>query len=133
MRLIIPKLTISVEYFLRACGYIEIQNPHKNNEISYARSIHSGNFYPRFHIYPIKKEMAANEISLDLHLDAKQPSYEGAAAHSGEYDGPIVIRESERIKRISDEFISQDSGRLKQPIGFSQKKSLWRKIKDYLK
>ena len=133
MRFIIPKLAISVEYFLRACGYIEIKNPHKNNENSYARSIHSGNFYPRFHVYPVKKEIAANEISLDLHLDAKQPSYEGAAAHSGEYDGPIVVRESERIKQISNEFIPPDSGRLKQPIGFSPKKSLWQKIKNYFK
>lgn len=100
MRLTIPKLSISTEHFLKTCSYIQISNPHKNNEVSYARSINSGNFYPRFHIY-IEKEN-----QLNLHLDAKKPSYEGSSAHSGEYDSLVVQQEMERIKEKAEKFLS---------------------------
>ena len=125
MRLVMPKLSISAKHFLRTCGYIEIQNPHKNNEISYARSIHPGRFYPRFHIYI---ETGNDQIFINIHLDAKQPSYEGAAAHSGEYDSPIVAEEIERIKINSNKFIPSADKKLSQPIGFKPQKSWWRKI-----
>ena len=128
MRFIIPKLSISIKYFLRTCGYIEIRNPHKNDEISYARSIHPGRFYPRFHIY-IKQEKDREFVN--LHLDAKQPSYEGTSDNSGEYDSPIVAEELEKIKMSSNRLISTAGEKSDQPIGFKLKKSFWKKIKDY--
>ena len=37
-------------------------------------------------------------LAVNLHLDQKAPVYEGAAAHSGEYEGEVVSREAERLK-----------------------------------
>jgi hypothetical protein len=53
--------------------------------------------YPRFHIY--FKEVG-HIVEVNLHLDQKAPSYEGVAAHSGEYDNPLLIAEAEKIKKI---------------------------------
>ena len=119
MKIAIQKLNILPRNFLKQCGYLEIQNPHKNNEISYARSLNPGRFYPRFHVYP---ETAEKSFSLSLHLDMKKPSYEGSAAHGGEYDGATVENESERIKKISEKFIYQSAA---LPIGFKTEKSWW--------
>ena len=124
MKVIIPKLNIAIQSFFRHCGYLEISNPHKNNEISYARSLDPGRFYPRFHIYI---EDSQKEIKLNLHLDAKKPSYEGTAAHGGEYEGPVVKNEEERIKIIAQKFISK---KLESSLGFQNKKSLWQKLKN---
>lgn len=126
MRFIIPKLNIPPQNFLRQCGYQEIENPHKNNEISYARSLDPGRFYPRFHAY---LELTSPETKLNLHLDMKKPSYAGATAHSGEYGGEIIAGETKRIMANTKKFLVQNAG---QPtLGFSRKKSFWRKIKDY--
>ncbi len=124
MRFIIPKLSITPQYFLRKCGYIEIQNPHKDFEISYARSLDPGRFYPRFHVY---LEPAENGTGISIHLDAKKPSYEGAAAHSGEYDGPLVESESSRIKNSAGGFPSK-TGSTNSKIGFGSEKSWWQKL-----
>ncbi len=71
----------------------------EENEYSIVKQLDRNN-YPRFHIY-IKKNEENNEFVFNLHLDQKQPSYEGsgAHAHSGEYEGEIIEREAERIKR----------------------------------
>ncbi|MDO8430270.1 MAG: hypothetical protein Q7S73_02810 [bacterium] len=137
MRFLISKLNTSTKTFLRQCGYIEIANPHKNNEISYARSLDPGRFYPRFHIYPVRDREGSQRasvsngvyLSFDLHLDAKKPSYEGTSAHSGEYDGQIIEEESERIKKIAERFKPENHS--PTSLGFVEKKSLWQKIKDY--
>jgi len=52
--------------------------------------------YPRFHVY-LKED--DEDLILNLHLDQKRPSYQGATAHSGEYEGKIVEDEIERIKQ----------------------------------
>ena len=125
MRLILPKLNIAAKNFLRQCGYAEISNPHKNNETSYARSLNPGRFYPRFHVY---WEETSQGIQINLHLDAKKPSYEGASAHSGEYDGAVVENESQRIQIISEKFISKKES---FSLGFQPKKSFWQKFKNF--
>ncbi len=81
---------------MRACGYAEINSYH-TGETSYVRTFENGRFYPRFHAYI--EEMPSG-ISVSLHLDAKQPSYEGFSAHSGEYDGPLVEGEMARIREL---------------------------------
>ncbi len=81
---------------MRACGYISITNLH-TNEISFARSMETNRSYPRFHIYI---ETTLEHTVIKLHLDAKQPSYEGVTAHSGEYEGTLVETEMARIARI---------------------------------
>lgn len=77
----------------RILGYKLLGN--NQNEFNFARGI-DGNNYPRFHFY-VRKDK--DELLFNLHLDQKKPSYEGSTAHSGEYDGEVVEREAERIKR----------------------------------
>ena len=55
----------------------------------------SGHDYPKYHAY-IHTE--GTGLVVNLHIDQKQPSYGTSAAHSGEYDGPLVEREMERIR-----------------------------------
>jgi hypothetical protein len=80
------------ENLIRRCGYAKIVD-FKTDEISYVRRLSSG-FYPRFHVY-IQEFEKYFEVS--LHLDQKKVSYEGQRAHSGEYDGPAVKTEAQRI------------------------------------
>ncbi|MEK7478803.1 MAG: hypothetical protein AAB626_02695 [Patescibacteria group bacterium] len=115
---------------MRVCGYKEIYNPHKQNEISYARSLEASRFYPRFHIY-IEK-IINDGIEISLHLDMKKPSYAGTSAHSGEYDGDLVDREAQRIKNISDKFISENTLQY-QTLGFKKEGGgFWKKIFKFL-
>ncbi|HEY4499618.1 MAG TPA: hypothetical protein VJH70_00590 [Candidatus Paceibacterota bacterium] len=103
MKITLPPLNVTPAILMRNCGYVTIENPHKNNEISYARNLHAGNFYPRFHVYI---EKTRQDTVLSLHLDAKKPSYEGANAHSGEYDGELVETEMQRLRAALTSFIA---------------------------
>ncbi len=122
MKVTIPKLTIAPQNLLHKCGYIEIRNPHKDNEISYARSLDPGRFYPRFHAY---LEERGKELTINLHLDAKKPSYAGTAAHSGEYDGPLIEKEASRIRISAESFIFKAPT---APLGFKKEDSFWKKL-----
>ena len=53
--------------------------------------------YPRFHIYLKTK---GGDLIFNLHLDQKMPTYKGAAAHSGEYEGKLIEKEVEKIKQL---------------------------------
>lgn len=125
----IKKLNTSQKNFMRVCGYKEISNPHKNGEISYARSLEASRFYPRFHVYI--KDMGDKEVEISLHLDMKKPTYEGTTAHSGEYDGELVDREAQRIKNIAGKFVSEHTMQY-QPIGFKKESSFWDKLWKFL-
>lgn len=94
MQFSIPKTGENILNLMRRLGY----RPEKNRygEESFARPI-SGQPYPKFHIYI---EETDSGWVLKLHLDQKKPSYEGSGAHSGEYEGPVVEQETERIKHI---------------------------------
>lgn len=52
--------------------------------------------YPHFHLYI--DVLTDDKTIMDLHLDQKQPSYSGSAAHAGEYSGPVVDQEAQYIK-----------------------------------
>jgi hypothetical protein len=81
------------EQIMRRAGYGLIYDRRTGRE-SYVR--HLGRMlYPRFHMYV---EEYGDNYSFNLHLDQKQPSYSGARAHSGEYDGELVEEEMERVK-----------------------------------
>ena len=64
-----------------------------SRQTSFVRRL-TGGFYPRFHIY------LNDSYIINLHLDAKKPSYSGQKAHSGEYDSKIVKQEATRIKKL---------------------------------
>lgn len=80
---------------MRTIGYkpAYFQN---EGETSIVRQI-GRNDYPRFHIYITQQGSGMN---FNIHLDQKKPSYEGSTGHSGDYDGPVVESEIERIKQL---------------------------------
>lgn len=73
---------------IRRCGYGLVNDP-RAEQVSFSRRLGQG-IYPRFHAY-------INGYEINLHLDQKQASYEGAHAHNGEYDSEPVTAEGERI------------------------------------
>ena len=75
--------------FLRKCGYTPFHN-------SFVRVL-SGSGYPRFHLYI---DETNDKYIFNLHLDQKRSSYGKETAHSGEYKGEIIEKESERIKEL---------------------------------
>ncbi len=93
------KFNISLEKehlpnILRKCGYAPEGTDERTGELRFSRSLR-GRRYPRFHLYAVTDE---KEARLNLHIDQKQPSYQGSSAHSGEYDGTLVEQEVERIQ-----------------------------------
>ena len=81
--------------FLRDAGYTYIED-RRSGHSSYARPIGGGR-YPRFHVYI---EEGGDSITFNLHLDQKQAMYEGVTAHNGEYDGPLVEGEVQRLRAL---------------------------------
>ncbi len=79
---------------VRNLGYKPIGYTEKG-ELNCVRPM--GADYPRFHLY-ITESPAS--IRYSLHLDQKRPSYQGATAHSGDYDSDIVHNEAQRIKSL---------------------------------
>ena len=80
---------------MRHCGYAPEGADESTGELKWTRPL-IGRRYPRFHIYS-RVSPDNTKATLELHLDQKQPSYEGSRAHSGEYDGLGVEREAKRI------------------------------------
>lgn len=78
----------------RAIGYLIIDTK-ENGEYNLVRKLSRDN-YPRFHVY--LKQLGTTYI-FSLHLDQKKPVYEGSGshAHNGEYFGPIIDIEKDRI------------------------------------
>lgn len=101
---------------IRRLGYGEHRDP-RATERSYVRRLRS-DFYPRLHVYMNETEKA---LTVNLHLDMKKPSYAGTAGHAGEYDGPLIEREAERIRTG----IAAYQG---TPTEESKKKGFWSKI-----
>ena len=93
MKFSLPKEIIrpNIREALRRLGYFGLLM----KEVSYVRRLSRSQHYPRFHLYLEEKQ---DLIIFNLHLDQKFTSYEGASAHSGEYDGEIVETEATRIK-----------------------------------
>ncbi len=99
MQITVPKpFAQSAEHFLRRAGYARIVDSARG-QTSYVFRLSRTAFYPRLHCY-IEKEDAAS-MTLNLHLDQKQPSYEGSHMHSGEYEGELVEKEAKRIKEVA--------------------------------
>ncbi len=95
MKLTFPRAAISnVVNVLRRAGYSPFVDP-KSHESSYVLRLTKG-FYPRFHLYATDR---GENITFDVHLDQKQPSYGEGHMHAGEYDGPTIEKECARIER----------------------------------
>ncbi|OGY88860.1 MAG: hypothetical protein A2927_02585 [Candidatus Komeilibacteria bacterium RIFCSPLOWO2_01_FULL_45_10] len=81
---------------LRSCGYFGLKG-RLSSEIGYVRRLSLNQFYPRFHIYIAEEE---NFFRFKLHLDQKKESYQGAKAHSADYQEGAVADEAQRIMEI---------------------------------
>jgi hypothetical protein len=95
MDFIIKNIEENVAEVARKIGYIIIDTK-DNGEYNLVRKLAVNN-YPRFHAY-VKQQ--GTDYIFSLHLDQKKPLYKGTHAHSGEYFGPVVDAEAERIKDI---------------------------------
>lgn len=82
--------------FMRSCSYAFERS--EGEELSFMRRL-AGYDYPRFHVYT---HMDNGVLVINLHLDQKKPSYAGANAHSGEYDGALIEAEAERIQSFAN-------------------------------
>jgi len=97
MKLVFKKIYDSPANLLRRQGYAFSRRDDATGEMSFVKRVNSGD-YPRFHIYT--KINSAGEVEVSLHLDQKKASYRGSAAHGGEYEGEILDREIELIKKV---------------------------------
>jgi hypothetical protein len=97
MDFIIKNLQKSIVEVSREIGYLIIDT-RENGEYNMVRKL-TGNHYPRFHAYVKQQGL---DFVFSLHLDQKAPIYKGVGvhAHSGEYFGPVVEDEGDRIKNI---------------------------------
>ncbi len=87
------KLPDTSRNIMRRLGYGEHYD-HNTQLFSYSRRL-GNDRYPRYHAYVDDFD---GGISINLHIDQKQASYEGSRAHSGEYEGPLVQEEVQRIQ-----------------------------------
>jgi hypothetical protein len=92
MDFVIKNIQENIVGVARKLGYVIIDT-RENQEYNLVRKLGGGN-YPRFHIYV---KQAVPEYRFSLHLDQKAPIYQGSHAHNGEYDGPVVESEADRI------------------------------------
>ena len=97
MDFVIKNLQKSVVAVARETGYAIIDT-RENGEYNLVRRLDRDN-YPRFHVY-LKQQ--GIDFIFSLHLDQKKPVYgaKGVHAHNGEYFGPVVETEADRIKDI---------------------------------
>lgn len=91
------KLKNTIYNLMRDLGYHFQGQDDKTKELGFARP-KSG--YPRLHLFA---KVENDDLLISLHLDQKKPVYDGATAHSGDYDGPVVENEMARIKQYLED------------------------------
>jgi hypothetical protein len=95
MDFVIKDFQENIVQVARKIGYVIIDTK-ENGQYNLVRKL-TGNNYPRFHVYLSQQ---GEKFIFSLHLDQKAPIYQGSHAHNGEYDGPIIDEETDRIKNI---------------------------------
>jgi hypothetical protein len=93
MDFVIKNIQKSIVGVARELGYVIIDT--NGNEYNLVRKLNYDN-YPRFHAYVTQQ---GTDFNFSLHLDQKAPIYKGVGvhAHNGEYFGPVVETEADRI------------------------------------
>lgn len=76
---------------MRRIGYAEQKVV--GEEIGFTRRL-QGTPFPRFHAYTEEKD---GGLRISLHLDQRATTHGQQSAHGGEYGGPLVERELDRI------------------------------------
>ena len=92
------KITLSIKgniyNLMRQAGYYFEKQ--EGEELVFPRPLTaSGSGYPRFHAY-----VSRETPEINLHLDQKKPIYKGSPAHAAEYEGELIEKEAQRIKKI---------------------------------
>ena len=97
MDFVIKNLQKSIVAVARETGYVIIDTK-PNGEYNLVRRLDRDN-YPRFHVY-LKQQ--GIDFIFNLHLDQRKPIYKGVGvhAHNGEYFGPVIETEADRIKSL---------------------------------
>ena len=94
MKIFLPfVLGENAQLIMRRAGYASFSDPN-TGVTSFVKRLNR-DYYPRFHVYVENRD---GQWQVNLHLDQKKPSYQGAHAHNAEYDGELVSVEAERIK-----------------------------------
>ncbi len=90
-----PELNLTS--MMREVGYHI--NDNRSDTPNYVRRLRPGLSWPRYHLY-VKE--SPEKYLLSLHLDQKADTrhYNPTSVHNGEYDGPLVETELQRIKSI---------------------------------
>ncbi len=109
-------LPLTPEQFLRRAGYGELQGRHATERSWFKRF--GSEFYPRYHAYVGQKP---DGFVVKLHLDQKRPSYEGTSMHAGEYDGPAVEREAQRLRDVAEKLTNAPQEPEERSKGFFAK------------
>lgn len=92
MKTFIPgPLTDNARNLLRRLGYGE--QTKFSGQTAFIKRVSGGDF-PRYHAYVEDRD---GGLQVNLHIDQKAASYEGAHAHSGEYEGALVEQEMKYI------------------------------------
>jgi hypothetical protein len=117
MKITIPENLNTIEAIRRA-GYGQVMD-RRATEQSWSRRLGDG-IYPRFHVY-------INGQVINLHLDQKQASYEGYGAHSGEYSGPTVETEAQRIIESMNKLLAEKLEAVEAPKQ-PEKAGFWGKL-----
>jgi hypothetical protein len=94
MKIVLQNIKDNPRALIRRAGYSEHFDS-RSGETSYSRRL-DRNVFPKFHAYLSERD---GGVEVSLHLDQKQPSYGVGHMHSGDYDGPLIERELERIKQ----------------------------------
>ncbi|MDD5039719.1 MAG: hypothetical protein PHY34_01065 [Patescibacteria group bacterium] len=83
---------MNLKVFMNRLGYHQ-QSTRDPRSFVFIRRLR-GLPFPRFHLYVY---LSPERTEFNLHLDEKQPSYEGSPAHAGEYDSELVVQERDRM------------------------------------
>ena len=95
MDFIIKNVQENIVGVARMLSYVIIDTK-DNGEYNLVRKLDYDN-YPRFHAYVTQQ---GTDFNFSLHLDQKAPIYQGTHAHNGEYFGPVIENEADRIKEL---------------------------------
>lgn len=105
---------------MRRAGYAEFNDPN-TGQTSYVRRL-TRDFYPRFHAYV--QQDRDNQWFVNLHLDQKKPSYQGAHAHNADYEGTRVEAEAARLEGL----IKNQLDNQNQVSSRQSKKNFWQQL-----
>lgn len=112
-------LSDNARNFMRRLGYGE--HIGHGQQISFSRRL-SGADFPRHHAYV---EDRLGGIQINLHLDQKPANLGSGAMHGGEYEGPLVEKEMERIKSMINSWKPSVAAASTEP---EEKKGFWNNL-----